>query len=80
MIYVCVIDKTIFVDFFMEVTSSLKRITKFQKDIARFKIFEKLPNVIYGACNIILCFQMNRLSTLSYQIEAPVESRYLISN
>ena len=74
MIHVCGIDKTIFVGFFMEVTSSLKRITKFQKDIARFKIFEKLPNVIYDACNIILCFQMYRLSTLSYQIEAPGES------
>ena len=74
MIHVCGIDKTIFVGFFMEVTSLFERTTKFEKDIARFKIFEMLPNVIYGACNIILCFQMYHLSTLSYQIEAPGEN------
>ena len=71
MIHVYIIDKIIFVGFFMEVTSSFNRITNAQKDIAQFKKFQKLPNVIYCACNIIPCFQMYRLSTLSYQIEAP---------
>ena len=70
-IHVWVIDKTIFLGFFMEVTSFFKRIINVQKYIARFQNFKKLVNVIYGACNTILCFRMYRLSGLSFQIEAP---------
>ena len=71
MIHVYIIDKILFVGFFMEVTSSFNRITNARKDIAQFQKIQKLPNVIYCACNIIPCFQMYRLITLSFQIEAP---------